>query len=84
MQRFVRGGCLWSERREWRILKAIERPAAVHLDICNSVNNSRGLYNNTGFIRHTFDLLHDYIVTLHLKDICLKPNSGTAMFEAML
>jgi len=69
-----------------RFLEAIDRPAVtgVHLDICNTMNNPRRLYNNTEFIRHTFDLLRDRIVTLHLKDIRLKPNSGVAEFEEVL
>ena len=68
-----------------RFLKAIDRPAAaVHLDICNTMNNPRRLYNNTEFIRYTFEVLRDYIVTLHLKDIRLKPNSGVAEFEEVL
>ena len=68
-----------------RFLTAIDRPATgVHLDICNTMNNPRRLYNNTEFIRHTFDLLRDRIVTLHLKDIRLNPNSGVAEFEEVL
>lgn len=68
-----------------RFLAAIDRPATgVHLDICNTMNNPRRLYNNTEFIRHTFGLLRDRIVTLHLKDIRLKPNSGVAEFEEVL
>ena len=68
-----------------RFLAAIDRPATgVHLDICNTMNNPRRLYNNTEFIRHTFELLRDRIVTLHLKDIRLKPNSGVAEFEEVL
>lgn len=68
-----------------RFLAAIDRPATgVHLDICNTMNNPRRLYKNTEFIRHTFDLLRDRIVTLHLKDIRLKPDSGVAEFEEVL
>ena len=68
-----------------RFLVAINREATgVHLDICNTMNNPRRLYNNTEFIRHTFDLLRDRIVTLHLKDIRLKPDSGVAEFEEVL
>ena len=68
-----------------RFLAAINREATgVHLDICNTMNNPRRLYNNTEFIRHTFDLLRDRIVTLHLKDIRLKPDSGVAEFEEVL
>lgn len=68
-----------------RFLAAIDRPATgVHLDICNTMNNPRRLYKNTEFIRHTFNLLRDRIVTLHLKDIRLKPDSGVAEFEEVL
>ena len=68
-----------------RFLAAIDRPATgVHLDICNTMNNPRRLYNNTEFIHHTFELLRDRIVTLHLKDIRLNPNSGVAEFEEVL
>lgn len=68
-----------------RFLTAINREATgVHLDICNTMNNPRRLYNNTEFIRHTFELLRDRIVTLHLKDIRLKPDSGVAEFEEVL
>lgn len=68
-----------------RFLAAINREATgVHLDICNTMNNPRRLYNNTEFIRHTFDLLRDRIVTLHLKDIRLKSDSGVAEFEEVL
>lgn len=68
-----------------RFLEAIDRPATgVHLDICNTMNNPRRLYSNAEFIRHTFDLLRERIVTLHLKDIRLKPDSGVAEFEEVL
>ena len=68
-----------------RFLAAVDRPATgVHLDICNTMNNPRRLYNNTEFIRHTFQLLGEHVVTLHLKDIRLKPNSGVAEFEEVL
>ena len=68
-----------------RFLKAIDRKATgVHLDICNTMNTPRRLYNNTEFIKHTFELLRDRIVTLHLKDIRLVPNSGVAKFEEVL
>lgn len=68
-----------------RFLAAVNRPATgVHLDICNTMNNPRRLYNNTEFIRHTFELLGEHVVTLHLKDIRLKPNSGVAEFEEVL
>lgn len=66
-------------------LKDIDRKeAAVHLDICNTMNNPARLCDNSNFIRHTFGLLKDEIVTLHLKDIRLIPTWGTAGFEEVL
>lgn len=68
-----------------RFLKAVDREAAgVHLDICNNMNSPRRFYNNAAYIRHTFQLLGDKIVTLHLKDIDLKEDALTVAFEEVL
>lgn len=68
-----------------RFLQAVDRKAAgVHLDICNNMNSPRRFYNNTDYIKHTFDLLKKEIVTLHLKDIALKADSLTVVFEEVL
>lgn len=68
-----------------RFLKSVNRSAAgVHLDICNTMNQPKRFYNNTSFIRETFELLGKYIVTLHLKDIALKTTSLTVEFEEVL
>ena len=68
-----------------RFLKAVDRKAAaVHLDICNTMNNPRRFYNNGEFIRETVGLLKDQIVTMHLKDIALVEDSLTAAFEEVL
>lgn len=68
-----------------RFLDAVDRKAAgVHLDICNTMNHPERFYNNAEFIRKTFDLLRDRIVTLHLKDITIKEDSLTAAFEEVL
>lgn len=68
-----------------RFLEAVDREAAgVHLDICNTMNNPRRFYANGSFIRETFALLKDKIVTLHLKDIALRQNSLTVEFEEVL
>ena len=65
-----------------RFLQAVDRKAAgVHLDICNNMNSPRRFYNNTDYVKHTFDLLEKEIVTLHLKDIALKADSLTVVFE---
>lgn len=68
-----------------RFLNAVDRKAAgVHLDICNNMNSPRRFYNNTAYIKHTFELLKDKIVTLHLKDIALKPDELTVSFEEVM
>lgn len=68
-----------------RFLEAVDRKAAgVHLDICNNMNSPRRFYNNTEYIKHTFHLLKDKIVTLHLKDIALKADSLTVSFQEVL
>ena len=68
-----------------RFLQAVDRKAAgVHLDICNNMNSPRRFYNNTDYVKHTFDLLKKEIVTLHLKDIALKADSLTVVFEEVM
>lgn len=68
-----------------RFLKAVNRKeAGVHLDICNTMNQPKRFYQNTEFIKETFRLLKDDIVTLHLKDIRLKEDSLTVEFEEVL
>lgn len=66
-------------------LEAVNRKeAAVHLDICNTMNNPRRFYNNSEFIPQTFEALREQIVTLHIKDIDLRPDVSTAMFQEVL
>ncbi len=68
-----------------RFLQAVNRDSAgVHLDICNTMNHPIRFYKNDMFIRKTFDLLKDHIVTLHLKDIDLREDSLTVAFQEVL
>ena len=68
-----------------RFLKAIDRDAAaVHLDICNTMNHPKRFFENGLFIRETFDKLRDKIVTLHLKDIAMETDSLTVAFREVL
>lgn len=68
-----------------RFLKTVDREeAGVHLDICNTMNHPRRFYNNGEFIRETFGLLKDKIVTMHLKDIALRTDELTVMFDEVL
>ncbi len=68
-----------------RFLEAVNRKeAGVHLDICNTMNEPRRFYNNGVFIRETFELLRDKIVSLHLKDIDLRQHTFNVEFEEVL
>lgn len=68
-----------------RFLQAVDREGAgVHLDICNTMNHPRRFYANGEFIRKTFALLKDKIVTMHLKDIALRQDALTVMFDEVL
>ena len=68
-----------------RFLEAIDREAAaVHLDICNTMNQPKRFFENGAFIRETFDKLRDKIVTLHLKDIAMETDSLTVAFREVL
>jgi sugar phosphate isomerase/epimerase len=68
-----------------RFLTAIDRKAAaVHLDICNTMNQPKRFFENGAFIKDTFAALADKIVTLHLKDIALEPDSLTVAFREVL
>ena len=78
--------CFLDSPQEYlRFLEAVNRKeAGVHLDICNTMNHPRRFYANGEFIKETFQLLKDYIVTLHLKDIMLRPDLLTVAFEEVL
>ncbi len=68
-----------------RFLEAVDRDAAgVHLDICNIMNCPRRFYGNAEFMKETFALLKDKIVTLHLKDIAMDEESLTVAFKEVL
>lgn len=65
-----------------RFMQAVRRPAlAVHMDVCNAVNTPRRLYGSAGFVRHTFGLLGERIVSCHLKDLTLRQDAVTVRFD---
>lgn len=78
--------CFLDSPQEYlRFLEAVDREAAgVHLDICNTMNHPKRFYNNGAFIRETFGLLKEKIVTMHLKDIALRTDELTVMFDEVL
>ncbi|MCL2051721.1 MAG: sugar phosphate isomerase/epimerase [Lachnospiraceae bacterium] len=55
-----------------RLMEAINRDAfGVHLDICNTINCPERYFGITGYVDHTFDLLGEMTVSIHLKDVKL-------------
>ncbi len=74
-----------SAKEYMRYLDAVDRKAAaVHLDICNSINEPRRFFKNKEYIRETFAIAGEKIVTLHLKDIALEPEAQTLIFKEVL
>jgi len=53
-----------------RLIGAIDRKAfGVHLDLCNMINCPARYFGITEFVDHSFDLLGDEIISIHMKDI---------------
>ena len=53
-----------------KLIKVIDRKTfAVHLDVCNAVNNPARMYNNGALIRECFAKLGPRIVSCHAKDL---------------
>ncbi|MBT3376483.1 MAG: sugar phosphate isomerase/epimerase [Lentisphaerae bacterium] len=54
------------------LIKAVDRPGfAVHLDPVNIIITPRMYFNTGDVIRRCFDLLGEYVVSCHAKDIAL-------------
>ena len=52
------------------LIRAVARPAfAVHLDVCNVINNPRRFYENSEIIRDCFRKLGPWIASCHAKDL---------------
>ena len=65
-----------------RFLKALDRPAAgVHFDPANCIWSPRLLYGSAAFFEESFRLFGDDISSIHLKDIHLRPDPFSAMFD---
>lgn len=65
-----------------RFLKAVDRPAAgFHFDPINCINSPRVYFDNAAFFKESFRLLGPEIVSIHLKDIYLKPEPFSAMLD---
>lgn len=68
-----------------RFIKAIDRPAAgIHLDPTNSISNPRLLCTNTAFFQNEFNIYGDAIMSIHLKDLRLNPDTFTVHLEEVI
>ena len=53
-----------------RLIRAIDRKGfGVHLDVCNMINSPDKFWNNARLINEAFDLLGQWIVSAHAKDL---------------
>jgi sugar phosphate isomerase/epimerase len=65
-----------------RFIRAVDRSAAgVHLDPTNSISSPRLLYDNAAFFQNEFSLLGDMVLSIHLKDLRLNPQTFTVQLE---
>ena len=65
-----------------RFLKALDRrEAGVHFDPANCINCPRLYYDNAAFFKRELALIGDKIVSVHLKDLVLHPESPAVHLE---
>lgn len=67
-----------------RLIHAVNRPAfAVHLDVCNVVNDPAKFYNTTGVIEDCFRKLGPWIASCHAKDLAWIPEYNIHFAEVI-
>ena len=67
-----------------RLIKAVDRPAfAVHVDICNIINNPEKFYNSRAVIEETFRKLGKWIMSCHAKDLAFVPEMNVHFVEVI-
>lgn len=67
-----------------RLIRAVDRPAfAVHLDVCNVINNPARFYENAEVIRECFRKLGRWIVSCHAKDLAWVPEYNVHFAEVV-
>ena len=65
-----------------RFLKALDRPSAgIHFDPANCINSPRLLYGNAVFFEEAFKVFNNDIISIHLKDINLRPDPLTVVLD---
>jgi sugar phosphate isomerase/epimerase len=68
-----------------RLLKAIDRPGlAVHLDPANAVRDAHLYFSSAALVNRCFDLLGQWIVSCHAKDILQDPYPATVALHEVI
>jgi sugar phosphate isomerase/epimerase len=66
------------------LIKAVDRPAfAVHLDVCNVINNPERFYNNKAVIEDCFRKLGKWVASCHAKDLAWIPEYNVHFAEVI-
>ena len=74
-----------SAREYVRFLDALDREGAgVHFDPINCINSPRLFYDNAAVFAEAFRLLGDKIDSIHLKDLAIRPDPPSVMFDEVL
>lgn len=67
-----------------KLLKAIDRkPFAVHVDVCNVINNPQRFYDNAAVTKEIFQKLGKWIVSCHAKDLEWQPEMNVHFVEVI-
>jgi len=71
-----------SPKEYLRFLSALDRPAAgIHFDPANCISSPRLFYDNAAFFEESFRLFGPDVLSIHLKDIQLRPEPFCPMFD---
>lgn len=67
-----------------KLLKAIDRKAfAVHVDVCNVINNPQRFYDNAAVTKEIFQKLGKWVVSCHAKDLEWQPEMNVHFVEVI-
>ena len=71
-----------SPQEYMRFLKAVDRSGAgIHFDPANCINSPRLLYGSAAFFEEAFTIFNDAIISIHLKDIDMRPYPLSVMLD---
>ena len=65
-----------------RFLAALDRKeAGIHFDPVNCINSPRAYYGNAAYLAETIKLLGNGILSVHLKDLAMRDDTLSVMFD---